>query len=147
MPKKMIYIVTSGSYSDYGINAVFSSRIAAKEYIQSRRLPNEDDYRLEDEDFGRYRVEPFPVDVPLDRQWWSVSMDLPTGDRASAVEYDKRNAPSPEDQIGKVFTLPAYGDRVYPPRFTVYVQNRTVIGAIKAGNEKRTQYIAEHPDL
>lgn len=33
MKSQIVYIVTSGEYSDYGINAVFSTEEKAKEYI------------------------------------------------------------------------------------------------------------------
>jgi hypothetical protein len=46
---KMIYIVTSGSYSDYHIDAIFSTPEKAVQYTESK------DY---------YNIETYPIDVP-----------------------------------------------------------------------------------
>lgn len=58
-----IYIVTSGEYSDYHIEAVFSTREKAEEYIQQHGT--------------QYRIEPHGVDeviVDKKNKIWEVSM-------------------------------------------------------------------------
>lgn len=144
MAEKRVYIVTSGSYSDYGINAVFSTRLAAKEYILAHREPSESDRHLMDNDDewdGRYRIEVWPFDKPLERQWWDVRMEYATGNGARAVERTMKPAPKTEEElVGRVYNHVSFGPS--PARFAVSVQNRSLIGAIKAGNEKRTQFIA-----
>lgn len=51
---KEIYIVTSGSYSDYGIDEVFTNKEKAEDYV---RLKNNDSSMWDD-----YRVETYLVD-------------------------------------------------------------------------------------
>lgn len=51
---KEIYIVTSGSYSDYGIDEVFTNKEKAEDYV---RLKNNDSSM-----WGGYRVETYLVD-------------------------------------------------------------------------------------
>ena len=42
-----VFIVTSGCYSDYQIEAVFSTKETAEEYIDSKKYP--DDFTIEEE--------------------------------------------------------------------------------------------------
>lgn len=61
---KEIYIITSGDYSDYNIEAVFSTREKAEEYIQQHGT--------------QYRIEPHGVDEEVKKNnniWW-VDMRL-----------------------------------------------------------------------
>ena len=52
-----VFIVTSGEYSDYGINAVFSTRELAEQYLDTK----DDDYGIEEYDLD----EPIVKDVKL----------------------------------------------------------------------------------
>jgi hypothetical protein len=52
-----VYIVTSGSYSDYSIDAVFSTRKLAQEWI---------DKKAAEEYSGHYNIEPWDVDAQKD---------------------------------------------------------------------------------
>ena len=64
-----IFIVTSGEYSDYGIEAVFSTREKADEYVEQHGTD--------------FRVEEFPVDscVPDNsKKKWNVYLDYNTGE-------------------------------------------------------------------
>lgn len=61
---KMVYVVTDGSYSDYGIQAVFSTKEKAEAYANK---------------YG-YRIEEFPLDQNIDRYlrgetFYTVIMD------------------------------------------------------------------------
>lgn len=74
-----VYIVTSGDYSDYHIDAVFSTIEKAKEYVDAHG--------------SDYRVEEYPVDdTPVEKKEsiWLVSIDWKTGEALSAnpVNYD-----------------------------------------------------------
>ena len=42
-----IYIVTSGKYSEYHIDGVFTSRTRAEEFLQAEKREFDDDYRIE----------------------------------------------------------------------------------------------------
>lgn len=57
-----IYIVTSGDYSDYTINAVFSTKEKAEEYVQQHGT----DYRVEDYDIDE--------EINKEAKIWEVKM-------------------------------------------------------------------------
>ena len=48
-----VYVVTSGEYSDYGINAIFSTAEKAQEYVSMKEFTNENEY---------YRINVWDVD-------------------------------------------------------------------------------------
>lgn len=72
-----VYIVTSGEYSDYTIEVVFSTRKKAKEYVDA---------------YGSdYRIEEYPVDdTPVEKKEsiWLVSVNWETGKVISANPKD-----------------------------------------------------------
>lgn len=51
---KKVYLVTSGEYSDYHVDAVFSTRKMAKEYID-----------IKGTDYG---IEEYDIDIPIERK-------------------------------------------------------------------------------
>lgn len=61
---KKIYIVTSGEYSDYSIEAVFSTKNKAESYIQQHGTG--------------YRIEKYDLDEEVEKktQIWSVTFNL-----------------------------------------------------------------------
>lgn len=73
MIMEKVYIVTSGEYSDYHIDAVFSTIEKAKEYVDA---------------YGSdYRIEEYPVDdaeVKKNESIWLVSVSWKTGEVISA---------------------------------------------------------------
>ena len=72
-----VYIVTSGEYSDYHIDAVFSTRKKAEEYVDAHG--------------SDYRVEEYPVDdagVKKNESIWLVSVSWKTGEVISANPED-----------------------------------------------------------
>ena len=69
---KEIYIVVSGEYSDYQINAVFSTRKLAKDYIQQRGT----DYRIE--------VYELDEEVVKETKLWNIIFELETNRPVSA---------------------------------------------------------------
>lgn len=48
-----VYVVTSGEYSDYGINAIFSTAEKAQEYVSMKEFTDENEY---------YRINIWDVD-------------------------------------------------------------------------------------
>lgn len=48
-----VYVVTSGEYSDYGIDAIFSTAEKAQEYVSMKEFTNENEY---------YRINVWDVD-------------------------------------------------------------------------------------
>ena len=79
MTKKQIFIVTTGEYSDYTIDRVFSTRQKATEYLDTK-----DD---------NYTLEVFDIDEPIERrtQLYEISFEL---DKKKVwrvnTHYDKR---------------------------------------------------------
>lgn len=76
---KKIYIVTSGEYSDYRIDAVFTTKEKAEEYVQN----NGSDYRIED----------YELDKPIvnENKLWCISFNLENGNIEDAnVSYRKK---------------------------------------------------------
>lgn len=67
-----VYIVTSGCYSDYQINAVFSTREKAEEYVDAHG--------------SNYGIEEFPIDEPVERkeEIWAVEILWESGEIMSA---------------------------------------------------------------
>jgi len=67
-----VYVVTSGQYSDYGINAIFSTRERALDYIQA----------FEDDGYHSMGIEEYELDVlkPNGRRAFNVRLDGVTGD-------------------------------------------------------------------
>lgn len=61
-----VFIVTSGCYSDYQIEAVFSTNEKAEEYIDSHRYPDE------------FRIEEYCIDdeISIEEQTYVIGVDL-----------------------------------------------------------------------
>ena len=64
---KKIYIVTSGEYSDYGIDAVFTTKEKAVEYVEQHGT--------------RYNIEEYNLDEPIlkENKLWLISFNLEDG--------------------------------------------------------------------
>lgn len=76
---KKIYIVTSGEYSDYGIDTVFSTKEKAKAYIQQNGT--------------NYNIEEYDLDEEVEKktQLWGVVFRVEDGKLLEAItrSYDK----------------------------------------------------------
>jgi hypothetical protein len=68
-----VYVVTSGQYSDYGINAIFSTRERALDYIQAFDTSHK---------YDTMNIEEHELDVlkPEGRRAFKVRLDGITGD-------------------------------------------------------------------
>jgi hypothetical protein len=140
-----VYVVTSGCYSDYGIEAVFSDREAASRYCKLRNADMSDG----GSDSHDYRIEEWPVDEePVE--------DLPNGLRGFRVRISK------DGEVSKVHSYSVADVRIGYIRFYEadsrgwgYSQEFTGIEsvsfpilargeeqAIKIANEKRAQLVA-----
>jgi hypothetical protein len=82
MSDNIVYVVTSGAYSDYGISAVFSTREKAEEFIRLRRefgTTNLDGTVFYSDE---YTVEEYALDeepVPKTGAFWARIWDDGTG--------------------------------------------------------------------
>ena len=119
MAERTVYLVTSGDYSDYGVEAVFSSLKKAYAYIGNRT----------DMD-----IEPFQLNGGRDecsiRRLWRVRMDKQG--KAEWCSPTTLNRKSQEPQPPQLWN-----------RLVIFeVMAKTEKQAIKAANEQRTQLIA-----
>lgn len=77
--EKKIYIVTSGEYSDYGIDAVFTTKEKAVDYVEQHGT----DYRIEEYDLDE--------EVKKETQLWRIELCVEDGkfDEASPTSYNR----------------------------------------------------------
>ena len=94
---KKVFVVTSGEYSDYGIDAVFSSKELAEKYIKfkSRVSVIYPEYaRIEE-----YTLDELPT-YPLNKNHYLVILELETG---NLLDIDLTNINSDKDLYFFVF--------------------------------------------
>lgn len=77
-----VYLVTSGSYSDYGVNAVFLDKAEAEQYAaELNKCAGHDDADVDEWDVGR------PQDGKVLRQCWEARIDAKTGAMPANEEF------------------------------------------------------------
>jgi hypothetical protein len=125
-----VYVVTSGEYSSYGIDAVFSTREAA-EFYKSRRPGCE----IED-----YEIDPGIDEARQGHFGWYVFMRR-NGDTQSV----HGGWPHPADPTDP----PAINSYIRPPALRAYVIAKDKTHAVKIVNEIRARMIAngEWPEV
>lgn len=131
----IIYLVTSGSYSDYGIEGAFSSRELAQECIEG--LERWDEAKIE-----AWPVDDLTASLRDPRPIWAVSMERDgttrSVERAKMDLYRLRNLREPpqvmqERAAGKLIKTYLYG----------IFRAEDEQGAVKMLNEYRTRWLAE----
>ena len=134
---KKVYAVSSGSYSDYRVDAIFSTKELAEEFM--RCIPDNDYNNIEE-----YEIDPPAPDL-IKRGYaiWSVYM-LRNGD-VESVEKNETTLYA----IGNIrhtiwwrTKAPAYKGKGIPDILTSKVWAKTEKQAIKIVNEHRIQMIA-----
>lgn len=141
---KTIYAVSSGSYSDYRINALFSTRENAQAFIdaiqgQGREYP-EDFNSIEE-----YELDPPTADL-LKRGYsvWDVLMlrdgTVERVDRSDNSLYSVQDAPT--YRIWGRTKAPAYKGTGTPDGLQAGVWAKSEKAAVKIVNEKRAEMIA-----
>jgi hypothetical protein len=70
---KKIYIVTSGYYSDYGINAVFSTKELAEKYINN--FDKTEQYPYGDFNIEEWELNPNKEHLKQNRKYYFVRME------------------------------------------------------------------------
>lgn len=155
-----IYLVATGDYSDYDIEAAFSTQELAESYC---RAHNEDqasgaftrdaDGNLELAYGCEYRIEPIELDpatppLPRDRLPYLVGISI-DGERSRALRRSVAEAAEKRDVIcfcgphgpgGFLF----FGTETDHPFMTTYVLARDEEHAVKIAAERRSQVIALH---
>jgi len=136
MKKKIIYIVTEGEYSDYGIVAIFSTKEKAQNFISITAAPD---------DLSDYEIEEWPLDEhealiekfkKKELSIYMVSM-YRNGDVEEVREEEKKSIWIDNATAGK-YNLWTEN------RIGMWVIARDEKHAVKIVNEKRTQLIAEN---
>jgi hypothetical protein len=141
----IVYVVTSGAYSEYGINAMFSTKSAAQEYIDKAKKIREkdgDDYNVGNVCWaGDASIEEWPLDgesaAKITRSW-SVGMLLDDGS-VKEGPYERQTFESPKKSFVDQFDVPvpAYNDR---PIVRV-VSYKSPDHALKLAAEKRQEWL------
>lgn len=135
---KQVFAVNSGSYSDYKVDAIFSSRELAQEYMDTVK---QNDYN----EIEVYKVDPPTVD--LIRRGYSVWCVLMlhdgTTERIKRTENDYYNVGyAPSHSIWERTKALAYKGKGIPDALNSMVWAKTEKQAVKIVNEKRVQMIA-----
>lgn len=140
-----IYAVSSGSYSDYGINAMFSTRELAQAFIDAREWSHYDQPEIEE-----WELDPNPNTAREGYDWYRVTMALQSGDAALADKRERSPySPIPEDNVydarqgGAAHAL-VDGKWQLVSAFTTYVEARNQKQAIKVANKRRANWISSH---
>ncbi len=129
---KKIYIVTSGSYSDYSIHAVFSDKAVAEEFSKTVAYGAD--------------VEDWDLDIPPEK-WFLTTVDmLKNGD---TIGVHTESSDSPDSREEKFSFWPDRVEWGNPPRggtgqmvLRVKVFTKERERAIRVANEVRAQLIA-----
>lgn len=135
---KKVFVVTSGSYSDYRILAIFSTKKLAKDFIDA--VKDDECNGIEEHDLDNDTVDLIKRGYSV----WSVNMlingDTERCDRQENGRHNVINCPS--FQIWERTKAPAYRGNGIPDILTANVWAKTEKQAIKIVNEKRAQMIA-----
>jgi len=134
---KKVYAVNSGTYSDYRVNAIFSTRKLAKEFMQ---LVPDDDYN----EIEEYQLDPNVPD--LIRRGYSIWRVLMlrdgTTEKLERREISRYNVSNIGHCIWERTKAPAFKCKGIPDALDSTVWAKTEKQAIKIVNEHRTQMIA-----
>lgn len=136
---KKVFAVSSGSYSDYRIDAIFTTRGKAKAYMEA--VPD-DDYN----DIEEYELDP-PVTDLIKRGYsiWLVHMLIDgTTERVEQRELSSYYVSNLGHSIWRRSKAPAYKGTGTPDILTSTVWAKDSEQAIKIVNEHRTQMIANN---
>jgi hypothetical protein len=129
---KIIYLVTSGSYSDYGIDAAFSTEAKANQYIAHYKDNN--NYYME------MGIEEYELDVHtdrLDQGYLPYMVQITYGGDVLKAEEIKRSL----TESGVHFYGRRKDDNTHL-NLSWYGQAKSKEHAIKIASEKRSQAIA-----
>lgn len=156
----IVYAVSSGSYSDYGINAVFSTEEKAQEYIDS--MSNTGYYHRSDYGIEEWGLDPTCIKPREGYSWYSVQLYIKTGDvfRVGLLSHQAGWSNEPQDKFIEKFTVDQItrhhsndeaghimvnGKQQLASIYGCNVEARDEKHAIKIANERRTGYILSHP--
>ena len=125
---KTIYVVTSGSYSDYGIDAIFDTKELAQAFIDSFRQGGFNGFN----DIDKWDLNPNESELKAHRKAFNLRMNKEGN--IQSVE-NSNSAYGHKEGLNISFTINAEWMNVY-----CYADDEA--HAIKIANEKRTQILA-----
>lgn len=80
---KMIYVVTSGEYSDYGIRAIFTTREKAEAYVAWKNGPEDEDVW----DGSEYRIEEYEEDSEVEKDTGTFVCEFTYHEGSDPADY------------------------------------------------------------
>lgn len=127
--KKDIYIVTSGEYSDYTIERVFSTEAKAREYLDTK----DDDYR----------IEVYNVDEPVVREEHTYCIEF------GVDRKDYINASICGDyKADLIHIIETWGhEKRHEKRLEIYVKSDSYERAVKVASERFGAIIANQATM
>lgn len=138
---KTIYVVTSGQYSDYGIECMFSNQEDAENYV---KLYNENENKWDSADIEEWELDAMKgrVELAMKRKnVYTVVMDMDGNNPKVYVKSKLENAPMGKIQYFKGYAAP-HLDINRQPTVQVHCEANNEAHAIKICNEKRLMWLA-----
>jgi len=83
----MIYVVTKGEYSDYGIRAIFTTHDLAQAYIDWRNGPDDEHTDLDDYREDGFRIEEYEEDSEVTQDTGAFVARFTYHEGADAADY------------------------------------------------------------
>jgi len=136
---KIVYLVSSGEYSDYSINGAFSSREKAQAFIEHEQK-RQASARYRDS----YDIEEYVLDAYLDQLERGLAcyyVSFP--DIMSGNARVSPTSPTDDDDEGDASQ--PYRDK--PESFWVDVWAKDKQGALKIANERRAKFLAQREGI
>jgi hypothetical protein len=117
---KKIYIVTSGEYSEYGIDAVFTTKEKAVDYVEQHGT--------------RYDIEEYNLDEEVEKktQLWCIEFCVENGKLCEACpsSYDRKNV------VDTCYIFDTFGYRRDEPYIRFYIDADSMDRAVKIAMER-----------
>ena len=118
--KKIIYIVTSGEYSDYTIDAVFTTKEKAVDYVEQHGTD--------------YNIEEYELDEEVEKktQLWRIEFCVEDGKLSGAcpTSYDRNKV------VDTCYIFDTLGYRKEVPYIRFYIDADSMDRAVKIARER-----------
>lgn len=135
---KKVYLVTSGEYSDYRINAVFSTRQKAQKYIDKYGTYNALSYSCYTYEIEEYEIDPLGFELTSVLIPYAISMYY-NGDTFHSKICDPEDF---KEEYEIIKHKPFSGKPVGHNTLRFFCLAKDINHAVKITNEKRVQLIA-----
>lgn len=137
-----VYVVTTGSYSDYGINGIFSTEELAQKWIDAN-MNSSDGWHRDFNPIIEYTVDnPSQID-PVEKTQYSVAIDANTGDVVPGRTWENKEVIGSSIRSGtvKVYTI-SKNSHSYPNATHIVAESyESMEHAIKLAAEKRQELL------